>query len=58
MNVKECYEKLLEGGDLLALFPQMTGDWETDRKDFTEAYISIKEIENILLYFSDDDDEK
>lgn len=41
MSVKEMkalYEALRDSGDLLDIFPSLSGDWKTDKKDFKEQY--------------------
>jgi len=45
---KEMYDSMLKSGDLLELFPEMTGDWETDKSFCKDHYKSIKELEEFL----------
>jgi hypothetical protein len=42
--VKREYNSLLEGGELLELYPGLTGIWEKDKKIFTELYILNLEV--------------
>jgi hypothetical protein len=44
MSAKKEYNSLLEGGELLQLYPGLTGDWSKDKKTFTELYILNLEV--------------
>ena len=37
-EMKSIYESLLESGDLLDMFPGLSGDWVKDKKDFKRQY--------------------
>lgn len=37
-EMKSIYESLLESGDLLEMFPGLSGDWAKDKKDFKRQY--------------------
>ena len=37
-EMKSIYESLLDSGDLLDMFPGLTGDWAKDKKDFKRQY--------------------
>ena len=37
-EMKSIYQSLLESGDLLELFPGLTGDWIKDKLDFKRQY--------------------
>lgn len=37
-KIKEEYTKLLVSGDLLEMFPQLTGRWQDDKEYFEEMY--------------------
>lgn len=37
-EINAIYETLKENGDLFNIFPDMTGEWEKDRKRFTKEY--------------------
>lgn len=41
---KKLYDFLLENGELLELFPEMSGQWKTDKEEFTRQQ---KETENL-----------
>jgi len=34
LESKKMYESLLESGDLLDLFPMLSGEWDKDEKEF------------------------
>lgn len=53
-EIKKWYESLLESGDLLTMFPGLTGKWEKDKKDFTYQYNTT---ELLLNDISEDDDD-
>ena len=53
-EIKKWYESLRQSGDLLAMFPNLTGNWEKDKKDFTHQYNTT---ELLLNDISDDDDD-
>ncbi len=35
-ELKNLYDTFKESGDLLTLYPDMTGEWETDKDSFTK----------------------
>lgn len=37
-EMKSIYESLLDSGDLLDMFPGLSGDWAKDKKDFKRQY--------------------
>jgi hypothetical protein len=37
-EMKSIYYSLLESGDLLDMFPNLTGEWVKDKKDFKRQY--------------------
>ena len=37
-EMKALYESLLESGDLYMLLPDATGEWKTDKKQFSNEY--------------------
>lgn len=53
-EIKLMYESLLESGDLFSLFPNMTGDWVKDQKDFTTQYDFNLDILNDADFTIDD----
>jgi hypothetical protein len=44
MEIKNQYQNLLDSGDLLALYPSLTGNWEEDKAQFTKEYIKTQEL--------------
>ena len=47
LEIKKAYNSLLESGDLKMLFPKAKGEWEKDKKRFTEIYeFNQKTLEN------------
>jgi hypothetical protein len=36
--MKSIYDSLLESGDLLEMFPGLTGEWTKDKTDFKRQY--------------------
>lgn len=43
-EAKSIYESLLESGDLLDFYPNLTGDWSTDQKVFISQYSSTQRL--------------
>lgn len=43
-EAKKEYDAMLNSGDLEILFPDMTGDWEKDKKRFIRNYNKNQEI--------------
>jgi hypothetical protein len=37
-EMKSIYDSLLESGDLLEMFPGLTGEWTKDKTDFKRQY--------------------
>lgn len=37
-QMKMVYQSLLESGDLLDMYPDLTGNWKEDEKDFRIQY--------------------
>lgn len=46
MKAEQEYKILLESGDLLAMYPGFSGEWEKDRKIFTQIYEDNQRIIN------------
>ena len=44
MQVRKEYEALKESGDLEMLFPRASGDWNKDKKQFTDIYEANKKM--------------
>lgn len=45
-EMRSIYDSLLESGDLLDMFPGLTGEWVKDKKDFKRQY----DINNQALF--------
>lgn len=60
MSVREAkaiYESLLENGELHIMFPKATGEWETDKEKFIEAYNkNMEAISSGYDIYEDEDD--
>lgn len=55
MKVKKEYTTLLENGELLIMFPELSGTWSKDRKIFTSLWEQNNEaIKNIDVDFDED----
>ena len=52
MSAKGEYHTLLALGDLLDIYPELTGDWELDKTTFTSLWEDNKEMfaKNNLSY--------
>lgn len=50
-EIRAVYDALLDSGDLEEMFPNLTGNWEKDKKEFSEQY----EITEHLLEEDDED---
>jgi len=44
MKVKEQYDDLLNSGDLLEMFPHLSGIWTKDKLEFIKIYEQNQEI--------------
>ena len=44
MSAKGEYTVLLELGDLLALYPDLTGEWDADEVEFTKMWEANKDV--------------
>lgn len=55
-EILKQYNHLLSKGYLIELFPEMTGDWAKDKKDFTSQYTKNQEALNQDLIIDDDED--
>lgn len=56
-EIKKLYDSLLHSGDLLEEFPNMTGEWKKDKKEFTDQYMKNEEILNQDILDLDDTEE-
>jgi hypothetical protein len=43
MSAKGEYSVLLDLGDLLVLYPELTGEWENDKVEFTRMWEDNKD---------------
>lgn len=60
MNIratKTVYNKLVKSGELLDMFPTMTGIWESDKDDFMLMYNQNDELDLDMMNFDEDFDE-
>ena len=54
MKVKKEYDNLLENGELLDIFPELTGSWRKDKNKFTVLWDkNIEAIKNIDINFNE-----
>lgn len=54
MRVKKEYNILLENGELLELYPELSGSWLKDKKDFTIIWEqNTKAIKDIDINFNE-----
>jgi hypothetical protein len=37
-QLKSIYEALIKSGDLLEMYPELTGEWKIDKEDFRSQY--------------------
>lgn len=59
MSIEEMqaiYTTLKAEGDLKKLFPNMTGEWDKDKKAFTTAYQNNEKLLEDPLSLDDDED--
>lgn len=52
-EIKNLYDSMVSNGDLQELFPQLTGEWESDKSEFKSIYMSN---EHLLDSIDDDFD--
>lgn len=54
MKAKEEYNVLLDNGELLELYPELSGSWAKDKKKFTVIWEqNIEAIKNIDVNFDE-----
>lgn len=54
MTAKNEYNLLLENGDLLELYPKLSGSWRKDEKTFTAIWAkNVEAIKNIDVNFDE-----
>jgi hypothetical protein len=54
-QMKAVYDSLIASGDLLELYPELTGTWKLDQEDFKLQYEFNKETSLGGLDFMDDE---
>ena len=54
-NAKSEYRILLENGELLEMFPNFTGQWAKDKKEFIKFHEMNEEILNFNIDFDFED---
>lgn len=56
MRVKKEYQVLLDSGELLEMYPELSGSWEKDKKKFTLIWEqNVEAIKNIDVTFEEDE---
>lgn len=50
-DIRAMYDALVDSGDLNEMFPNLTGVWEKDQKEFSRAYETTEHL------LEDDDDD-
>ena len=54
MKVKKEYDVLLENGELLEMYPELSGSWSKDKNKFTAIWEqNIEAIKNIDVNFDE-----
>lgn len=56
-EIKLMYETISQSGDLLDMFPGMTGNWKFDKDDFTKYYEINTQLLNNADCFDDGEDD-
>jgi hypothetical protein len=56
-EMRAIYEDLYSSGDLLDMFPTLTGNWKEDKKDFKELYNQVNNSfgTDFNIYFGDEE---
>jgi hypothetical protein len=54
-NIKAEYEVLIQTEELLEMFPEMKGDWKSDKKEFSRYYEMNEEILNLDVNYELED---
>ena len=55
MSAIKQYEFLLESGDLLELYPGLSGIWKDDKDKFTKLYnLNIEAIKELEINFEEE----
>lgn len=54
MKVKKEYDVLLDSGELLEMYPELSGSWKKDKNKFTKIWEqNIKAIKDIDVDFDE-----
>lgn len=55
-EIKNIYDSLVKDGDLINLFPTLTGEWSLDRIEFSSQYsLTERLLENLDGDLDDED---
>lgn len=57
-EIKSLYDSLIKSGDLLDVYPDMTGDWKKDKGKFEKEYEAnqrMLDLDNEDLYEDEED---
>ena len=58
MKAKQEYQNLLRSGDLEILYPDLTGEWKKDQKEFTRLYdLNNEALKDIVVEIDDEEGE-
>jgi len=56
VKVKREYNVLLESGELLEMYPDLSGSWTKDKKEFTKFWEeNVRAIKDIEIEFDEDE---
>lgn len=54
MKVKKEYDVLLENGELLEMYPELSGSWEDDKNTFTSIWEqNVEAIKSMDINFDE-----
>lgn len=54
-QMHNLYNSMLESGELLEVFPTLTGKWEKDKKSFIREQEELEKLANITYIDLDED---
>ena len=59
-DAKNWYDTLLELGELLEMFPFLSGNWKDDKKEFKQIHSEVNENLFIVLndYYEENEEEE
>ena len=58
INYKNLYDQLLKSGDLFDVFPDASGDWIEDKKQFIELQDELEYLTDTPLILDEDEEEE